>query len=498
MHELLPYIPNQLQGVLNDLHYFLPEVYLTAAFIVVLLTDLVVGKKWEQAVKAMACAGILVVILHDLGQLVQVPNTIGLLFGNMLLQNRTSLIFRLIIDVSAFILLLYFNWDKKLRSHSKGLGDLYSITIASVLGLHLMTMASNLLSVYLSVEMVSIASYLMVAYRTEGRLSSEAGLKYLLFGAAASAIMLYGISLLYGISGTLNIFDVNFINGLTQASSVVVSFAIVLVLTGIGFKLSFVPLHFWVPDVYEGAPTPITAYLSTVPKIAAFGLLINFLTPFVSGSDWHGFNFGICLSFIGIITMLAGNFAAAFQKNIKRMLAYSSIGHTGFGLMAIVTFSGQGLSTLLFYLAVYTLANIGALALTSYFTQITGSENIESLKGLGFRYPVASVCFIIILISLTGLPVTAGFNAKVFVFSAVYGIYQQDHNIWLLLLTVTGALTTVIALFYYIKIPLNLFLKRSDTVSSIEGSPVILIFVSIIAILLVVLGVFPSALMNFM
>src|SRR6202035_1852059 len=161
--------------------------------------------------------------------------------------------------------------------------------------------------------------------------------------------------------------------------------------------------------------------------------LINFLTPFIFFGKFTAFDFRLILAVIGIITMVVGNFAAVMQSNVKRMLAYSSIGHTGFALMAIVTFTSTGLSALTYYLAAYGLANIGALALATYFTNATGAVDVEGYRGLGLKYPVASVCFVIVLISLTGLPVTAGFTGKVFVFSAVYGIYQQNHDIWLLL-----------------------------------------------------------------
>ncbi len=215
--------------------------------------------------------------------------------------------------------------------------------------------------------------------------------------------------------------------------------------------------------------------------------------------QWKAFDFGLYLSVIGIITMIAGNFAAVMQNNVKRMLAYSSIGHTGFALMAVVVFNAQGIKALEYYLAVYALANIGALMLVSYFTKITGSEDVNTYKGLGLKYPAASVCFVIIMISLTGLPVTAGFTGKLFVFSAVYGVYQANHNVWLLLLTITGALTTVVSLFYYIKIPLNLFLKRTDTIPEIVTQPNYLLAVAIIiSLVLVLLGVFPGWLTQFL
>lgn len=498
MHQLLPYISDQLSNILGDIRFFIPEIYLSALFIVVLVTDLLFGHNSEKLCRIVACAGMVIVIGKDAQQLQLLNNGVGFLFSGMLLHTHVSVIFRIIIDSAVLLLLLYFAWDEQLRSHTKKLSDLYSITIAAVLGMHLMTMAANLLSIYLAIEMVSIASYLLVAYRSESAFSTEAGLKYVLFGAASSAIMLYGISLLYGFTGTLNLFQ-DFMPGILQAHTVSISFAMVLVLVGIGFKLSFVPMQFWVPDVYEGAPTPITAFLSTVPKIAAFGLLINFLTPFITFSQWRAFDLGLFLSVAGIITMIAGNFAAVMQNNAKRMLAYSSIGHTGFALMAVVTFTSQGITALTYYLAVYVIANIGALMLVTYFTKITGSENINSYKGLGLKYPAASICFVIILISLTGLPITAGFTGKLLVFSTVYSAYQTDHKIWLLLLTVTGAATTVVSLFYYLKIPLNLFLKRAEiNTEAITQSKYILVFCIIISVVIVFLGVFPSWLLRFL
>lgn len=504
MNNLLPDITHQLNEVVRGLHFFVPELNLTALFIVVLVTDLLFGKKSAGLCRIVAIAGMLVIIAQVISQNISLPgNETYRFFSGMLLLHHTGIIFKLIIDVLAFILLIYFAWDKKLQSHKKGLSDLYSIVIGSVLGLHLMVMAVNLLSIYLAIEMVSIASYLLAAYHTTNAKSTEAGLKYVLFGAASSAVMLYGISLIYAFSGSLEIFSREMQEGLIQANHVSVSFGLALILLGIGFKLALVPAHFYVPDVYEGAATPITAYLSTLPKIAGFGLLINFVTPFISSSgmyiNWSGLDFRIVLSAVGIITMIAGNFAAVWQNSVKRMLAYSGIGHTGFALMAVVTFSGQGLTSITYYLLVYGLANIAALMLANYFENNEGITDISDYKGLGFKYPLASVCFVMVLISLTGIPVSAGFTGKVFVFSAVYGVYQQTHDIWLMGLLITGAVTTVVGLFYYIKIPLNLFLKRKEiTPNEISYSRNLIVFSSIIALLLIIFGIFPDILIKFL
>ena len=501
MHELLPFINGSINNVLEGITYFTPEAYLAALFIIVLATDLLFGKTSVIYCKIIACAGLLLVLFKDYQQyqlLYSTGQAAGhIIFSGMMLVNRTAISFKYIIDTIALILLLYFTWDKRLAVHPKGLSDIYSIAIGSVLGLHLMVMAVNLLSVYLAIEFVSIASYLMVAYKSERVKASEAGLKYVLFGAACSAIMLYGMSVLYAFTGSLEFLTGNMLPHLLQLNKTAVFFPVCLILVGIGFKLSFFPLQFWVPDVYEGAPTPVTAWLSALPKVAGFALLINFVTPFVNVSNSTAFNFPLLLSVLGVVTMIAGNFAALMQQNIKRMLAYSSVGHTGFALMAVVTFTSSGISSLLYYLAVYALANIAALALATYFENVTGATTLDEYRGLGSKYPVASICFIVVLISLTGLPVTAGFTAKLLVFSNVYSVYEYNHSSGLLVLLLTGAITTVVALFYYIKIPLNLFLRRNENLPSASpGSFNIIILSIIITFLLIFLGIFPNLLVN--
>ncbi len=493
MNNLLPFLPSQLNQVLESINYFMPEIYLSVLFIVVLVTDLLFGKTSAWLCRAVACGGLVLVVFKDIAQIKLLHDGSQFFFSQMLLLHPTARTFKIIIDVFSILLLLYFEWDNKLKSHTKRVSDLYAISIAAILGMHLMVMAVNLLSIYLAVEMVSIASYLMVVYRTENRKGSEAGLKYVLFGAASSAIMLYGISLLYGFSGTLNLFDPNFIPALLQVNPLAAALAIVLFFVGIGFKLSFAPFHFWVPDIYEGAPAPIAAFLATVTKIAAFALLINILIPFIYSPKFvKVVDFGLMLSVVGIATMVVGNFAALWQDNIKRMLAYSSIGHTGFALMAIITFTEQGKSALVFYLIAYGLANIGSWMLATYFEDTAGVENISELKGLGFKYPIAGVCFIILLISLTGLPITAGFYGKFLIFSSVYALYQENHNIWLLFLIITGSVITIASLFYYIKIPLNLFIKKSDKKLNCANSHrFLLIFITIISFLILLLGFMP-------
>ncbi|MES2276835.1 MAG: NADH-quinone oxidoreductase subunit N [Bacteroidota bacterium] len=498
MHQLLPNISQQLDNAISGVTLFMPEIYLGILFLLVLVTGLIYTKNAAGMSRIIAVLGMVFVIARDVLQY-RMPGG-GTIFSGMLVLNHTVVLFKLVIDVISVLLLCYFAWDRHLKAHKKGLADLYAIAIASILGLHLMVMSVNLLSIYLSIEFVSLASYLMVAYKSEQGFSAGAGLKYVLFGAASSAVMLYGISLLYAFTGSTDVFAAPFVDGLAKINGLSVAFALVLFFAGMGFKLSFVPMHFWVPDVYQGAATPVTAWLSTLPKIAAFALLLNVLIPFVFNPLHQTiFNFRLFFAVIGLVTMVAGNFAAVMQQNVKRMLAYSSIGHTGFALMAIICFSEDGVKALIFYLAVYAVANIGALILASYFANITGAENMTDYKGLGFKLPAASVCFVIILISLTGLPVTAGFIGKVLIFQSVYNAYQQNHQLIYMLLLGTGALTTVVALFYYIKIPLYLFLRKSDDNHEYHVSnQSLLIAVIVISLLLVFIGIFPDYLVKWL
>ncbi len=498
MNELPLSITGQLNNILQSITYFVPEITLAILFLLLIVTGLLFKKDADRFCQLLCLLGLVFVFQRDTQQLYLVLTGPKFLFGNMLLLHHVSIVFKLIFAVLAFLIVIYVPLDEPLKAHSKGLSDLYAIIIAVVFGLHLMAMAVNLLLIYLSVEMVSIGSFLMVAYQTENRFAVESGLKYVLFGFAASAVMLYGMSLLYAATGQLSLFNGHFLEQLIHVNPVPVSLAILLVLVGIGFKLSFVPMQFWVPDVYEGASTPVVAFLSTLTKIAGFALLTNFLTPFVFFGKWTAFDFRLFFSIIAIITMIAGNFAAILQTNIKRMLAYSSIGHTGFGLIALVTFSQQGIPALIFYLVVYALANIGALMLCSFYAGKNSMFRVEDLRGLGKAYPFAGVCFVILLVSLTGLPISAGFNGKVLIFSAVIEVYRQNHNVWLLSLVVTGAVTTVVSLFYYFKIPLYLFLKQTDSSEVIikRKFSTLLILIGLLSAIVILLGAYPSLLAN--
>ncbi|WP_207535089.1 NADH-quinone oxidoreductase subunit N [Desertivirga arenae] len=497
MNEYLPYLSELLSEALSGISFILPEIALVLTFLLVIVVDLFIPGKNSVNTSAIALTGIIISAYLNYQQSLSIEKGLSLFSGSIVLD-RVAIGFKLIFAFVTVLFVVFIKGNTALKRHNKGLGDLYMLLPAVLLGLNLMAMASNLLMVYISIEMVSIASYLMVGYVSGEGKQTEASMKYALFGSACSAIMLYGMSLLYGFTGTISLSDGNIIAQLSHIAEPAIALAILLTLVGIGFKLSFVPLHFWSPDVYQGAPTPVTAFLSTAPKIAGFAILIRFLIPFYGYGAATGiqvFDFETTITVIAIATMILGNFAAIWQNNIKRMLAYSSIAHTGFALMAIVAIYQNGIRSLLFYFTVYAIMNMAAFMIADQVEQRTGEDDVRKYKGLGKFMKVEILCFVVILVSLTGLPPTGGFIAKLFIFTSAFEKYQASGSVWVLSLLVTGAITTVVSLFYYFKIPLNAYLREPDREYPVSSGLNFISYVILaLTILIIVLGLFPSIL----
>ncbi|WP_256013512.1 NADH-quinone oxidoreductase subunit N [Desertivirga xinjiangensis] len=494
MNEYLPFLSGLLKDTLSGIPYILPEIVLVLTFLVVIVADLFLQGKRSSAAFWLSITGIIISVFFSFKQ-IEAGADVRLLFFENIQLDQVAVSFKFIFAFVVLLFALFIRYDRNLQSHAKGVGDLYMLLPAVLLGLNLMAMSTSLLMIYISIEMVSIGSYLMVGYVSAGNRQTEASMKYALFGSACSAIMLYGISLLYGFTGTINISDPDFIVHLGEIPEPATALAIILTMVGIGFKLSFVPLHFWSPDVYEGAPTPVTAFLSTAPKIAGFAILVRFLFPFYDQQSQtkEVFDFETTFAVVAIITMIVGNFAALWQNNIKRMLAYSSIGHTGFALMAVVSNSDYGVQSLVFYFSIYAIMNMAAFMLAGRIERQTAATEVDDYKGLGSVLKAEMVCFVVILISLTGLPPTAGFLAKLYVFSAAFEKYTSSGSIWMVALLITGALTTVVSLFYYLKIPLNAYLRKSANPYNIENAKDPLIFIiAILTFCVILFGIFPS------
>ncbi len=490
MPELLPDISDKLDHILLGLPALAPELVLIAAFVASILTGLFIDRLWRHGTFFITITGIAISALCS-GYLLSAPAQEGILFG-MLTTGTFGQYMRMLIAVVCLLFAVFVNANPDFGAHRKKTADLYTILIAVQIGLNLMALATSWLMTFIAIEMVSIGSYLMVGYLAKDSRQTEAAMKYVLFGAVCSAVMLYGMSLLYGFTGNLDYTSAQHIEGLNDTAPLLVTIALLFVFTGIGFKLTFVPFHFWAPDVYQGAPTPVTAFLSTAPKIAGIALLANILYAWPDDSFAYQ-NLRLMLVAAAALTMLWGNLAALRQTDVKRMMAYSSIGHTGFLLMAVLAYSTQDHTVLLYYLAVYALMNMGVFMLTGHIESRTGAVDVTQYHGLGKTMPVALVCFTLLMISLTGIPPTSGFVAKLLVFTAVFHDWQTTGDIGMVLLLIVGALTTVISLFFYFKIPLHAFLKKAESRPQVKSFRYSILWLAILLTIAVwLLGLFPD------
>ncbi|MGV3685193.1 MAG: NADH-quinone oxidoreductase subunit N [Daejeonella sp.] len=493
MNDFIQNISPSINDTIRSLSLFYPEIGIATGFILVVLADLFFHRRSPQASFMLTILCLALVGCLNFSQLGYPAEAA---FGGMIIVDRLAVVFKIIFCFVSVLFVLFVRYNQSLQNSSKGTGDLYSILLAVHLGLHLMVMSQNLVMIYLSLEMVSVGSYLMVGYLSGNPKQSEAAMKYALFGAVCSAFMLYGMSLLYGFTGSLEIYSPQFASFLITTPFASWGLGLIMLLTGIAFKLSLVPFHFWSPDVYEGAPTPVTAFLSTGPKIAGFALLIRILAPFqpfnLSGIDSSIFSMTTVLAVMAIASMVVGNFGAIWQNNVKRMLAYSSIGHTGFMLMALFVFSASGFKALIFYMVIYSIMNMAAFMIVDEIEERTGKQNIDDYKGLGKSFTVLMIAMVVVLVSLTGLPPTAGFTAKFLIFSAAIEAYNLSGSALMMIVIITGAISTVVSLFYYFRIPLNAFLRTGENqVTGIKGSPKVYITLFLV-FLLIFFILFPS------
>ncbi|POY35135.1 NADH-quinone oxidoreductase subunit N [Solitalea longa] len=501
MKNFVEIIQSSINDTLGSWIYLLPEISLAFIFILMIIADLFWAKRIKNLVAIIAVSGLFIVFLEVIDQFILIPPQGVVLFSAMIKLSTAAIWYKVLITISGLLVLLFSLRDFQLRNTEKGGSEYYSLVLVVTLGLNFMVMAQNLLMIYLSIEFVSVCSYILAAYLTGNKRSEESGMKYALFGAVASAVMLYGMSLLYGFTGTLDITNQAFYNGLASINLMSASVALLLTLAGLFFKISAFPMQVWVPDVYEGAPTPITAFLSVAPKVAGIALLITFIRAVNSGGSPSGSVFLAStenlLAALAIITMTIGNFSALWQTNVKRLMAYSAIGHSGFILMGVAAYSMTGQKAILFFLFVYALANIGAFLVIGYFSNVFHSEELEDYKGMGMKYPLVSVAMVIFLVSLTGLPPTAGFVGKFFIFSAAIEAYMLGGNVLLLIMVVFGVVNTVVSLFYYFKIPLNLYLRKAKTEISLDkGNLLFSVIIIVLALFTLFLGVFPNKLIG--
>lgn len=456
-------LSQQLQRLTEGVAYLWPEIILVAGLILVLLFDLLFKQRKDIGLAAISISVTSFLLVAQL-ILYRVDIEVKDLFEGLLTVSPGAALFKIGFTLTALVALVMAVHSKKHYQEYFSSSEWLIGLFALLLGAFLMTASSNLLMIYISIEVVSISSYLLTGLG-RGKRKSEAALKYLLYGAAASAVMLYGMSWLYGLTGSLDLSTDTFLVGLTAAQPATVTLAILMMLAGVLFKLGAFPLHIWSPDVYEATPLPTVTVFSIVPKLAAVFVLFRLVAATqVAELDWQ-----LWLGIIAIGGMTVGNFSALWQRDAKRMLAYSSIAHAAFLLSGILLADQAGLEATIFYALVYLIMNLAVFYLVQVFENKTGSVSYETFNGLGKMMPYTSVLLLVTMISLTGLPPLAGFNAKLYLFSAVYESYSASNQTILFWVLVIGLLNTVVALFYYIRIPYLLFFKHTE--QTIQDGP---------------------------
>jgi NADH-quinone oxidoreductase subunit N len=486
-----------LEQIIYSIKLFQPETVLIATFCVAIISELFV-KSNRHTVGVIVFLGLLVTGWY---LTLQESMAAASVFSNMYAVDPFSLFFKCIILLSSLLIVAFSFNSNELHSGKLRVGEYYALLVSMTLGMFLMSSASNLIMMYLSIELTSLSSYILAGYTKEAKDSSEASLKYVIYGALSSGMMLYGISLLYGLTGSVDVYGINRALHGNDINVVALMIAGILTIVGFGYKISAVPFHFWTPDVYEGAPITITAFLSVASKAAGFAMMIRFFTmTFVestvslSEGVWTiiaGFDWNQIIAWLSVVTMTVGNLVALWQSNLKRLLAYSSIAHAGYMLMGVVVLSSEGIAAVLIYFGVYLFMNLGAFYLVMLVANKTGTEDIESYKGLGYRTPLIGVAMTIFLLSLTGIPPTAGFIGKLYLFAALINAKW----FWL---AIIGALNSVVSLYYYVKVLRNMFLvepTESQGAISFSVSQVVLLFVLLLPTLL--FGLYFSPLVEF-
>jgi NADH-quinone oxidoreductase subunit N len=449
----------------------LPEILLLVLGILILIIDPFLRRNASRRAFLgwLTTGGLLFILLVNL--LFARPSVPALVLGGMLRFDWLGFVFKMFFIFAAGVTALFFMDAEHLNQRAEA----YLLLIAATLGMCLMASSADLVMLYLAIETTSIPLYMLAGFLKDDDKSTEAGFKYMLFGALTSAVLLYGFSLIFGFTGKTGLYDLSTYFSNFNVVSVGIIF---LVLAGLAFKVSLFPVHFWAPDVYEGAPTPVAGFLSTASKAAGFAVLIRLFTvafPAIS-SDWS-----LILAVLATLTMTVGNLIALTQKSIKRMLAYSSIAHAGYAMIGVVAFSQLGLASVVFYLIGYVLTNLLAFGIVGIVGRVTGSDDFQAYSGLSRRNPTLGLAALVAFLSLAGMPPFVGFVAKFFVFSAAI----EAGWVWL---AIIGVLNSIVGLYYYLNALKYVYLYRMENQDE-ENHQILVARPVAIALVILVIGI---------
>ncbi len=465
-----------------DLWAIVPEMVIAAGACLLLLLDLVTPK-CEQALLAYVGLGLLG--LAGAASLGLSSANVEVLSGLFLLDPFSTYFKLLLYLATGFTILLSISYLGIERIHA---GEYYAFLFFSTCGLMVMVSGGDLITIFLGLELTAVSLYILAGLNRREPRSIEASAKYFVLGSLSSAIFLYGMSLLYGVTGTTQLrLAADALAG-PAAGNPILPVAMIFLVVGFGFKVSVVPFHMWTPDVYEGAPTPVTAYMSVATKAASFAVFLRvFLDVFGSVKP----NWTVVLIVLSVATMLVGTLAAIVQHNIKRMLAYSSIAHAGYALIGLVVGNELGIMSLMLYLAIYTVMNLGAFGIVILMRRAgVMGEEIEDLAGLAKQHPVAAFAMLVFMFSLTGIPPTAGFIAKLYLFMAAV----DAGFVWL---AVTGVLLSAVSAYYYLRVVMVIYMREPVRPIELAWSPAAVTALAVILVATLAAGLYPAPLIDY-
>ncbi len=473
-----------------NLGLFIPEIILAAAAIAVILLDLFIERKGALAV--ISIIGLVVAA----GFTIAMRGTFEGIFYNMLAVDGFALFFKLLfLGIAGLVILASVDYVSKFACFQ---GEYYALVLLSALGMMLMAATTDLISIYVALELTSISLYVLAGFLKDPK-STEASLKYLLLGAISSAILLYGMALIFGFTGETQLGKIaEVIQGMsleTVSASPALIVGVVLLVAGFGFKIAAIPFHMWVPDVYEGAPTPVTAYLSVGSKAAGFAIILRVFYSAFGLPDWLSLNWGSIFAVLAAIGMFLGNITALPQTNIKRMLGYSSIAQAGYLMVGLATMgvssasSILGQSGILFFLSAYTVANLGAFTAIIAISNKLDSDLIQDYSGMIKRAPLLALALSLCLISLIGMPPAAGFMAKFYIFS---GAVKQG----LLWLVIIAVINSVISAYYYLRVVKVMWFGEPASEEKVPSSGALRLALSLSCLGVLLLGIIPGFIMN--
>ncbi len=468
----------------TDFLYILPELVLTAGALVVLIADVLLPRGSHAL--TWVTLGVIGATFLSLFRPVPFYQIHAEVAHGLLAVDQFAFFFKVLFLIAAAITVLMS--ERYLDVEHASPGEYYFLILCATLGMMIMAGGIDLISIFIGLETMAVSFYILTGFIKPSQRSNEAAVKYFLLGAFSLGILLYGMSLMYGLSGTTSLRAMAEVFGRThvdQPHNPLLVLAVILVVAGVGFKIAAVPFHMWAPDVYEGAPTPITAFLSVGSKAASFAMLLRI---FVEGLPSMSADWRLLFYVLSIVTMTVGNFAALTQTNVKRMLAYSSIAHAGYVLIGVVAGTARGITATLIYLLIYAFMQLGAFAVIVLLRrQDELGDELKDFSGLHVRNPFAAFAMLLFMLSLGGIPPTAGFMGKFWLFSAAIdaGYY------WL---AVIGVLNSAVSLYYYIRIVVFMYLKKETIGSEPRTSPALALALAAAVVATLVLGVYPRLL----